>query len=173
MGYMDMQCQVIVSPLCSSSRTHATGSVSCSRIPLPALYPDRFQSFPKLSVLRMGWAGWNQVALSQVCITGSHLCRAPPCPLALFCGPSFGSTGHFCAQALEMRGKDTQGVGQGCWEAAEHHKDRHSSQTGMGCSECCCRASSFLQPHEKPTVTIKLPSTHGYKAQSITRGSAV
>lgn len=86
--------------------------VSCSRIPLPVLYPERFQSFPKLSVLRMGWAGWSQLALSQVWITGSHLSSAPPCPLALFCGPGFGSTGHFCAPALEVRGKDTQGVGQ-------------------------------------------------------------
>lgn len=29
----------------------------------------------------------------------------------------------------------------------------------MGCSERCCRAISFLQPHEKSTVIIKLPST--------------
>ena len=118
----------------------------------------------------MGWAGWKPLGgsprfgceRSAALLPGWHL--PAPRPTPLLCGPAggqpgLGSAGHFCAPALEVRGKDTQEqLLQGCWRAAERRRDRHGSQTEMGCSEHCCRAISFLQPHEKRTVTIKLPS---------------
>lgn len=123
----------------------------------------------------MGWAGCSQLAgphgfgcetsaaippgwglAPLLCPSTSHPSALRPCWGGQ---PGFGSAGHFCAPALEVRGKDTQGVGQGSWKADERYRDRHSSQTEMGCSEHCCRAISFLRPHEKSTVIIRLPST--------------
>lgn len=130
----DRDCCCSAPPL--SSLTHARGNFFCSKIPFPALYLDKFCVFPEMSVSGVGMAGWSQLAGSsrlgreRSAASGqagvSHPCRAPPRPTL---GPAWCRTcGCFCAPTLEMRGKESQGVGQRRWKASEHRRDRHSTQ---------------------------------------------